>query len=67
MICYTIPMLEDSRLRGGEAGEVAVGSPVLPTVKFGRIWWATADSNHARLTGGNATLIWPLTFFKRAQ
>ena len=53
MIRYTIPMLEDSRLRGGEAGEVAVGGPVLPTVKFGRIWWATADSNHARLTGSS--------------
>ena len=42
-IRYTIPMPEDSRLRGGEAEEVAVGGPVLSTVKFGRIWWAVLD------------------------
>ena len=38
-------MPEDSRLRGREAEEVAVGGPVLSTVKFGRIWWAVLDSN----------------------
>ena len=32
---YTIPMREDSRLRGGSAGEVPFGSLVLSTVKAG--------------------------------
>ena len=39
-IRYTIPMPGGSPLRGGEAEEVAIGGPVLSTVKFGRIWWA---------------------------
>ncbi len=34
-IRYTIPMPEDSPLRGGEAEEVALGGPVLSTVKSG--------------------------------
>ncbi len=35
-IRYTIPMPEDSPLRGGDAEEVALGSsPVLSTVKSG--------------------------------
>ena len=34
-IRYTIPMPEDSPLRGGEAEEVALGAPVLSTVKSG--------------------------------
>ena len=34
-IRYTIPMPGDSPLRGGKAEEVALGSPVLSTVKFG--------------------------------
>ena len=34
------PMPEDSPLRGGKAEEVALGGPVLSTVKFGREWWA---------------------------
>ena len=49
-IRYTIPMPEDSPLRGGKAEDVALGSLVLPTVKLGRIWWARVDSNH-RPTG----------------
>ena len=38
-IRYTIAMPEDSRLRAGKAEEVALGDPVLSTVKFGREWW----------------------------
>ena len=34
-IRYTIPMPEDSPLRGGDAEEVALGGPVLSTVKSG--------------------------------
>ena len=34
-IRYTIPMPEDSPLRGGDAEEVALGNPVLSTVKSG--------------------------------
>ena len=34
-IRYTIPMPDDSPLRGGEAEEVALGGPVLSTVKSG--------------------------------
>ena len=34
-IRYTIPMPEDGRLRGGKAEEVALGGPVLSTVKSG--------------------------------
>lgn len=49
-ISHTIPMREDSPLRGGKAEEVAVGKSVRPTVKLGRTWWARVDSNH-RPTG----------------
>ena len=38
-IRYTIPMPDDSPLRGGEAEEVPLGGPVLSTVKFDREWW----------------------------
>ncbi len=38
-IRYTIPMPEDSPLRGGDAEEVALGSPVLSTVKSGGPGW----------------------------
>ncbi len=38
-IRYTIPMPEDSRLRGGKAEEVALGGPVLSTVKSGGPDW----------------------------
>ncbi len=38
-IRYTIPMPEDSPLRGGEAEEVALGAPVLSTVKSGGPDW----------------------------
>ena len=34
-IRYTIPMPDDSPLRGGVAEEVALGGPVLSTVKYG--------------------------------
>ncbi len=43
-IRYTIPMPEDSPLRGGKAEDVALGSPVLSTVKSGgRYWIRTSD------------------------
>ena len=43
-IRYTIPMPEDSPLRGGDAEEVALGSPVLSTVQSGgRYWIRTSD------------------------
>ncbi len=38
-IRYTIPMPEDSPLRGGDAEEVALGDPVLSTVKSGGPGW----------------------------
>ena len=38
-IRYTIAMPEDSPMRDGKAEEVALGGPVLSTVKFGREWW----------------------------
>ncbi len=44
-VLYATPMPEDSRLRGGKAEAVALGRPVLSTVRFGRIWWARRDSN----------------------
>ena len=56
----TIPMPEDSRLRG-EAEEVAVGGPVLSTVTFGRIWWTWVDSNpeplHRQLVGTDEPVV----------
>ena len=43
-IRYTIPMPEDSPLRGGDAEEVALASPVLSTVQSGgRYWIRTSD------------------------
>ena len=43
-IRYTIPMPEDSPLRGDDAEEVALGGPVLSTVKSGgRYWIRTSD------------------------
>ena len=33
------------RDRGVVLGRASAVSPVLPTVKFGRIWWAILDSN----------------------
>ncbi len=43
-IRYTIPMPEDGPLRGGAAEEVALGRPVLSTVKSGgRYWIRTSD------------------------
>ncbi len=38
-IRYTIPMPDDSPLRGGAAEEVALDGPVLSTVKFGGPGW----------------------------
>ncbi len=38
-IRYTIPMPEDGPMRGGEAEEVALGGPVLSTVKSGGPGW----------------------------
>ncbi len=38
-IRYTIPMPEDSPLRGGDAEEVALDGPVLSTVKSGGRYW----------------------------
>ena len=43
-IRYTIPMPEDSPVRGGKAEDVALGGPVLSTVKSGgRYWIRTSD------------------------
>ena len=43
-IRYTVPMPGDSPLRGGAAEEVALGGPVLSTVKSGgRYWIRTSD------------------------
>ena len=43
-IRYAIPMPEDSPPRGGDAEEVALGGPVLSTVKSGgRYWIRTSD------------------------
>ena len=38
-IRYTIPMPGDSPLRGGKAEDVALGGPVLSTVKSGGRYW----------------------------
>ena len=35
VIRYSIPMLRDSRIRGGDTEEVALTSPVLSTVPYG--------------------------------
>ena len=43
-IRYTIPMPQDSPLRGGKAEQVDLGGPVLSTVKSGgRYWIRTSD------------------------
>ena len=45
-IRYTIPMPEDSPLRGGDAEEVALGSPVLSTVQSGGPTWTVLRTFH---------------------